>query len=227
MRSRPGVRRRLAPHQLRHAHAVELLHEGIPLPTDPAPARPRIPVNDRHLRAGISPRSYPRNERSDARAPARRDRQRGRVDEGGCSRTPATARCADGQQRRNARDWRGGGRVGVAGRTCLGEGSGVAAESSGSMRQLSGAGAAIGPRGFASAPSRKRVPRHDEAVQRSPSTPAATTSVRTEVGRERSLDVRGGECGSGATRRRDPLGPGPPDHRAGGRLMQSAARSMP
>jgi site-specific recombinase XerD len=27
-----GVRRRLAPHQLRHAHAVELLHEGIALP---------------------------------------------------------------------------------------------------------------------------------------------------------------------------------------------------
>ena len=27
-----GVCRRLAPHQLRHAHAVELLHEGIPLP---------------------------------------------------------------------------------------------------------------------------------------------------------------------------------------------------
>jgi site-specific recombinase XerD len=27
-----GVRRRLAPHQLRHAHAVELTHEGIPLP---------------------------------------------------------------------------------------------------------------------------------------------------------------------------------------------------
>lgn len=27
-----GVRRRLAPHQLRHAHAVELLHEGVPLP---------------------------------------------------------------------------------------------------------------------------------------------------------------------------------------------------
>jgi site-specific recombinase XerD len=27
-----GVRRRLAPQQLRHAHAVELLHEGIPLP---------------------------------------------------------------------------------------------------------------------------------------------------------------------------------------------------
>jgi site-specific recombinase XerD len=30
--SRAGVRRRFAPHQLRHAHAVELLHEGIPLP---------------------------------------------------------------------------------------------------------------------------------------------------------------------------------------------------
>ena len=27
-----GVRRRFAPHQLRHAHAVELLHEGIALP---------------------------------------------------------------------------------------------------------------------------------------------------------------------------------------------------
>jgi site-specific recombinase XerD len=27
-----GVRRQFAPHQLRHAHAVELLHEGIPLP---------------------------------------------------------------------------------------------------------------------------------------------------------------------------------------------------
>jgi site-specific recombinase XerD len=26
-----GVRRRLAPHQLRHAHAVELAHEGVPL----------------------------------------------------------------------------------------------------------------------------------------------------------------------------------------------------
>jgi site-specific recombinase XerD len=27
-----GVRRRVAPHQPRHAHAVELLHERIPLP---------------------------------------------------------------------------------------------------------------------------------------------------------------------------------------------------
>ena len=27
-----GVRRRFAPHQLRHAHAVELMHEGIPPP---------------------------------------------------------------------------------------------------------------------------------------------------------------------------------------------------
>ena len=26
------MRRRFAPHQLRHAHAVELLHEGVPLP---------------------------------------------------------------------------------------------------------------------------------------------------------------------------------------------------
>jgi site-specific recombinase XerD len=27
-----GRRRRFAPHQVRHAHAVELLHKGIPLP---------------------------------------------------------------------------------------------------------------------------------------------------------------------------------------------------
>ena len=29
---RAGVRRRFAPHQLRHAHAIEMAHEGIPLP---------------------------------------------------------------------------------------------------------------------------------------------------------------------------------------------------
>lgn len=29
--TRAGVRRRLAPHQLRHAHAVELAHEGVPM----------------------------------------------------------------------------------------------------------------------------------------------------------------------------------------------------
>jgi integrase len=28
---RAGVRRRFAPHQLRHAHAVEMAHEGVPL----------------------------------------------------------------------------------------------------------------------------------------------------------------------------------------------------
>ena len=42
-----GVRRRFAPHQLRHAHAVELLHEGAA--ADPAPTRPLAPVNHRHL----------------------------------------------------------------------------------------------------------------------------------------------------------------------------------
>ena len=29
--ARAGVRRRFAPHQLRHAHAIELAHEGVPL----------------------------------------------------------------------------------------------------------------------------------------------------------------------------------------------------
>ena len=51
-----GVRRRFAPHQLRHAHAVELLHEGIPLPLiqrqlghyagDPVKRRERRRVRD-------------------------------------------------------------------------------------------------------------------------------------------------------------------------------------
>jgi site-specific recombinase XerD len=68
-----GVRRRFAPHQLRHAHAVELLHEGIPLPLIQrqlghsqlsttgtyAPAtnsQPR-PFSDGHLSTAGSPRS--------------------------------------------------------------------------------------------------------------------------------------------------------------------------
>jgi site-specific recombinase XerD len=29
--AKAGVRRRLAPHQLRHAHAVEMAHEGVPM----------------------------------------------------------------------------------------------------------------------------------------------------------------------------------------------------
>lgn len=29
--SAAGIRRRFAPHQLRHAHAVEMAHEGVPL----------------------------------------------------------------------------------------------------------------------------------------------------------------------------------------------------
>jgi site-specific recombinase XerD len=29
--AKAGVRRRFAPHQLRHAHAVEMAHEGVPL----------------------------------------------------------------------------------------------------------------------------------------------------------------------------------------------------
>jgi site-specific recombinase XerD len=39
-----GVRRRFAPHQLRHAHAVELMREGIPLPL---------------IRASSATRTYP------------------------------------------------------------------------------------------------------------------------------------------------------------------------
>ena len=35
--AKAGVRRRLAPHQLRHAHAVEIAHEGVPVRSVPSP----------------------------------------------------------------------------------------------------------------------------------------------------------------------------------------------
>jgi site-specific recombinase XerD len=38
--ARVGVRRRFAPHQLRHAHALELAREGVPLNNHPAPVGP-------------------------------------------------------------------------------------------------------------------------------------------------------------------------------------------
>jgi integrase len=55
--SKAGVRRRFAPHQLRHAHAIELAHEGVPLQRHPAPTgayQPRrhvhLPARDRQRR---------------------------------------------------------------------------------------------------------------------------------------------------------------------------------
>jgi hypothetical protein len=102
-----------------------------------------------------------------------------------------------------------------------------AAESSRSMSPLTGAGGAMGSRGFAPAAVGQARPASRRGAPALAPTPPLTASVRTEVGRKRSLDVRGVECGSGAARRAQPLGPGSPDHRAWGRLMQSAARSMP
>ena len=46
-----GVRRRFAPHQLRHAHAVEMAHEGAAC-RDPAATRTRAPRHHEHLPAG-------------------------------------------------------------------------------------------------------------------------------------------------------------------------------
>jgi Phage integrase family len=45
------VRRRFAPHQLRHAHAVELAHEGIPLKRHPAPIGAHQPRGHVHISA--------------------------------------------------------------------------------------------------------------------------------------------------------------------------------
>jgi ABC-type multidrug transport system ATPase subunit len=50
--ARAGVRRRFAPHGLRHAHALERAREGVPLNIHPAPARPRRPRHHQHLSAG-------------------------------------------------------------------------------------------------------------------------------------------------------------------------------
>ena len=47
--SKAGVRRRFAPHQLRHAHAVELAHEGVPERSSAARRRRRLhPANQQH-----------------------------------------------------------------------------------------------------------------------------------------------------------------------------------
>jgi hypothetical protein len=46
-----GVRRRFAPHQLPHAHAVELMHERIPLPLSSANSATRISTTGTHLEA--------------------------------------------------------------------------------------------------------------------------------------------------------------------------------
>jgi integrase len=50
-----GVRRRFAPHQLRHAHALELAREGVPLNIIQSPARASKPRHDVDLPAGIDP----------------------------------------------------------------------------------------------------------------------------------------------------------------------------
>jgi len=53
-----GVRRRFAPHQLRHAHALELAREGGPAQHHPAPARARQPRHD----VDLPPRNRPRGD---------------------------------------------------------------------------------------------------------------------------------------------------------------------
>ena len=47
-----GMRRCFAPHQMRHAHAVEMAREGVPAERDPAPAGTCQPRRDFDLPAG-------------------------------------------------------------------------------------------------------------------------------------------------------------------------------
>ncbi|MGH2797765.1 MAG: tyrosine-type recombinase/integrase [Thermoleophilaceae bacterium] len=51
-----GVRRRFAPHQLRHAHALELAREGVPLNIIQRPTRARQSRHHIHLPARHLPR---------------------------------------------------------------------------------------------------------------------------------------------------------------------------
>jgi hypothetical protein len=64
--ARAGVRRRFAPHRLRHAHAVEMAREGVPLNRHPTPARPQQPRHCLGLSAGHRQR---RDHRDRPRAP--------------------------------------------------------------------------------------------------------------------------------------------------------------
>jgi site-specific recombinase XerC len=63
-----GIRRRFAPHQLRHAHAVELAPRGRAAQRDPAPTRPRKPRHDLDLPPGDRHRRDHRHRPRPARA---------------------------------------------------------------------------------------------------------------------------------------------------------------
>jgi Phage integrase family len=65
-----GVRRRFAPHQLRHAHAVELAREGVSVNVIQRPARARQPRHHEHLPAGDRHRG---DHLDGARAPSTND----------------------------------------------------------------------------------------------------------------------------------------------------------
>ena len=88
-----GVRRRFAPHQLRHAHAVELLHERIPLPLIQ-----RLSAGDRHRGDHLD---GPRAARADD-APQRRPRSIGKPPER--SRAPAPSGTPAYQANQQTRD---------------------------------------------------------------------------------------------------------------------------
>ena len=102
--ARAGVRRRFAPHQLRHAHAIELAREGVPAEHHPTPARPRQPRHDIHLPARNRSRGDHRHRPHAPGADDVRQRRPAALSE---SATPAGAprrsRCAK-SERESARD---------------------------------------------------------------------------------------------------------------------------
>ena len=56
--AKAGVRRRLAPHQLRHAHAVEMAHEGVPMVViERQLGHAHLGITSIYFRASTTPRS--------------------------------------------------------------------------------------------------------------------------------------------------------------------------
>ncbi|MCA1693819.1 MAG: site-specific integrase [Actinobacteria bacterium] len=71
-----GVRRRFAPHQLRHAHAVEMAREGVPLCRHPTTTRAREPRD--HVRLPARHRQR-RDHRDSPCSPRTHDPRHGRT----------------------------------------------------------------------------------------------------------------------------------------------------
>ena len=84
---RAGVRRRFAPHQLRHAHAVELAREGVPADRHPTPTRAQ--QSRHHLDISGKASTTPKSSTPSMAAASRWSRRAPRCADGTTSRGAA------------------------------------------------------------------------------------------------------------------------------------------